>query len=85
MAETSKKEQRFNTGNVLASAFNPVDKSLTTAGFLTGKIGHKIEKVNVNATTEDYSYYDDTTLLYTLRITYTDATKGEFLSAERVV
>lgn len=84
MAETSKKEQRFNTGNVLASAYNPVDKSLTTAGFLTGKIGHKIEKVNVNATTEDYSYYDEGVLLYTLRISYTDASKAEFLSAERI-
>lgn len=84
MANTTKKETPYNTGNVLSSAYNPVDKSITTAGFLVGKIGHKVEKTNVNSTTEDYSYYDTGVLLYTLRISYADAGKTEFLSAERI-
>ena len=84
MGNTSKKETAYNTGNVLSSAFNPVDKSLTTSGFLIGKVGHKIVKSTPDAVTEDYSYYDSDVLLYTYRIIYTDATKAEFLSAERI-
>lgn len=85
MGTTSKKETAYNTGNVLSSVYNPTDKSLTTATFLTAKVGYKIEKTNVDAVTEDFSYYDESTLLYTIRITYTDASKGDLLRAERIV
>lgn len=84
MSQTSKPESVTNQGNVLRAAYNSVDKSITTAGFLTGKIGHKIERVIVDAYTDDYKYYDEANLLYTLRITYSDTAKSEFLSAERV-
>ena len=47
MSQTSKPESVTNQGNVLRAAYNAVDKSITTAGFLTGKIGHKIERVGV--------------------------------------
>lgn len=84
MARTSKKETPYNTGNVLSSTYNSVDKSITTAGFLVGKVGHKIERVIVDTYVDDYKYYDESTLLYTLRITYSDTAKTEFVSAERV-
>lgn len=85
MSVTSKPNAAVNSGNVLAAAYNYADKSITTAGFLVGKVGHKVERTLVNDTTEDYSYYDESSLLYTIRITYTDASRGELLSAERIV
>jgi len=84
MSQTSKQESVINQGNAIRAAYNAVDKSITTAGFLTGKVGHKIERVVVDGFTDDYKYYDETTLLYTLRITYADTAKSEFLSAERI-
>lgn len=85
MSVTSKPNAAVNSGNVLAAAYNKEDKSITTAGFLVGKQGHKVERTLVDDTTEDYSYYDGANLLYVIRITYTDSTKAEFASAERVV
>lgn len=85
MSVTSKRTPSVNSGNVLAGAYNPEDKSITTAGFLVGKVGHKVQKTDVDGVTEDYSYYDGANLLYTIRIVYTDITKEVFLSAERVV
>lgn len=84
MAQTSKPESVINQGNAIRAAYNAVDKSITTAGFLTGKVGHKIERVIVDSYVDDYKYYDAATLLYTLRITYSDVAKSEFVSAERI-
>jgi hypothetical protein len=84
MSQTSKQESVLNSNNAIRASYNAVDKSITTAGFLTGKVGHKIERVIVDSYTDDYKYFDAATLLYTIRITYSDVAKSEFVSAERV-
>jgi len=84
VADSRKPMTERDANQVLKLAFNDVDKSLTTAGFVVGKLGHKIEKVNVSSTVEDYNYYDDAVLLYTVRVTYTDSSKGDLSSVERV-
>lgn len=85
MANTTKKETQYNTGNVLSSIYNTVDKSISTGGFLVGKVGRKITKIDVDSVTEDYEYSENGVLLYTYRMTYTDSTKETFSSVERIV
>ena len=87
MAQTSKLLSNRDANQVLDGAFNDVDKSITTAGFLVGKVGHKIEQAvqttNVANDTLQYSFYDSGTLLYVITVVYTDGTRTLMLSAER--
>ena len=85
MSKTTKEMSEQDYQQTLRGAYNEVDKSLTTAGFVVGKLGHKIVKVNTAATIEDFSYYDGLVLLYTIRVTYTDGTKADLSSVERTV
>jgi hypothetical protein len=89
--KATKPGTRKDYGQVLQSAFNEQDSSLTIATFLTGKIGFKIVRTDTDAEDldgslagDDFSYYDGDTLLYTLRILYSDLEKTIFTSAERV-
>lgn len=66
----------------LQAAFNEEDFSISTGGFLTGKVGRKIEVGGAGAV-ETYTFLEDGDTLYVLTLTYTDATKTTLLSAER--
>ena len=50
--QTSKQEAPLGGSNVLASVFNQVDKSITTAGFL---FGNGSQLTGVNATNASYT------------------------------
>jgi len=71
----------------LRASFNDVDKSLTTNGFLVGKVGHKItlsiSTTNVASDTETYAFSDNGTALYSITVVYTDGSRSQMLSAER--
>ena len=82
MAKTQKELSLKDGNQTLQAAFNDVDDSLTTGGFLTGKIGRRIE-VGGAGSVETYSYIEDGVLLYVLTLTYTDSTKATLVSAER--
>lgn len=88
MANTSKTMSKLDEGQVVKSAFNEVDKSITTNGFLVGKVGHKVElaisTTNVANDTETYTFSDNGTTLYSLEIIYTTGTRDVMLSAERI-
>lgn len=71
-----------DSGQTLQASFNEEDFSLTTAGFLTGKVGRKIEVGGAGAV-ETYSFMEDGDILYVFTLTYTDGTKTTLLSAER--
>lgn len=87
MANTSKRLSDQDANSTLRGAFNDVDFSLTTNGFLVGKVGRKVEQTisttNVANDTEVISFYESGTLLYTLTIIYTNGTRDVLLSAER--
>lgn len=68
----------------LQASFNEEDFSLTTAGFLVGKVGRRIEVGGAGAV-EIYTFIEDGDTLYELTLTYTDASKTTLLSAERTV
>jgi hypothetical protein len=84
MADTSKPQSQLDGNQTLKGAFNQTDASFTVGSFVTAKVGHKIERVAFSATTDDYSYYDGATLLYTIRVIYSSSAKEELNSAERI-
>lgn len=55
---TQKRPTELDANQTLQHSFNDSDKSLTTSSFITAKIGHKITRTIVDATTEDYRYLD---------------------------
>lgn len=88
MSKTTKRSTRKDGMQTLQMAYNDVDASLTTNGFLVGKVGHKvtldIQTTSVTNDTELYSFFDNTELLYQIKLIYTDETKALLISAERV-
>jgi hypothetical protein len=88
MSKTTKKGTRKDGMQTLQMAFNDVDASLTTNGFLVGKVGHKVTLQITTTTTlgdtEVYSFLDNEELLYQIKLVYTDAGKSQLISAERV-
>lgn len=88
MSRTTKKGTRKDGMQTLQMAFNDVDASITTNGFLVGKIGHKVTLEIVTTTiigdSELYTFLDGSEVLYQIKVIYTDETKTQLLSAERV-
>lgn len=85
MSHTTKPLSERDHQQTLRSSYNDVDASLQVSGFLTGKVGHRVEVVNFSATVDDISFYDNAVLLYTLRITYNNSDHDALVSAERTV
>lgn len=88
MSNTLKPVTQFDYQQTLKRSFNDVDHSMTSSGFLVGKVGRKVTQListtTVSNDTVDFSYYEDGVLLYTLRIIYTDGSQNTLLSAERI-
>ena len=55
----------------------------TSNNFLREKLGNNIQVAYPTSTTETYTFRQNTTTIYVLTITYTDATKENILSVER--
>jgi hypothetical protein len=87
MGKTTKKSTRKDGMQTLQMAFNDTDASITTNGFLVGKVGHKVtlEVATTSSSndTEVYTFLDGEQLLYKLKLVYTDSTKTQLVSAER--
>lgn len=89
MSNTSKRLSERDADQTLQSVYNITDASLTTSGFLSAKVGNKITQVvsttSVSGDTSTFSFYDQqTTLLYSLKLIFTDGTQSTMLSAERI-
>jgi hypothetical protein len=88
MGKTSKRSTRKDGMQTLQMAFNDVDASITTNGFLVGKVGHKVTlavgTTNFVNDSEIYTFLDGDQILYQLKLVYTDAGKTQLLSAERI-
>lgn len=85
MANTTKSTTLLDDEQTLTNAFNDSDKSFTTSTFVTAKLGHKITQTAIDPVTDDFTYLDGATVLYTLRVIYTSAAKTILLSVERTV
>jgi hypothetical protein len=87
MANSQKRPSQQDSNQVMQGAFNDVDASLSTNGFLVGKVGRKVDvtiaTTNVADDTEQYEFSEDGVSLYTIECIYTDGTRETLLSAER--
>jgi len=81
---TSKKTPAIGEDNAIRQAFNVEDKSLTVNGFLVGKVGHKIVRNIISPTVDEYSFYDEEILLYTIKVTYNNSNHDDVNEAERI-
>lgn len=88
MADTTKRLSERDYAQALQSSYNQMNATLSVDGFIVGKIGHKvtlaISTTSAVDDTETYSFFDSTTLLYQIKIIYTDGTRNLLLSAERI-
>ena len=88
MTITQKPLSHLDYEQTLQSSYNDVNATLSVDGFLTGKVGRKVELAISTTTiandTETYSFSENGTALYALRIIYTDGTRAQMISAERI-
>ena len=72
---------------VLQASFNDVNSTISTDGFLVGKVGRRIDLAISTTTiandTETYSFSENGTALYTLVIVYTDGNRTTMLYTAR--
>jgi hypothetical protein len=84
---TLKGKSDYDNLQTLGQAFNDVDSTITTNGFLVGLVGRKVT-VTISTTTssndtQSFSFSENGTPLYTLTLIFTDSTYSQLLSAER--
>lgn len=87
MSNTLKGHSEFDNLQTLGQAFNDVDSTLTTNGFLVGLVGRKvtvtISTTTISNDTQSFAFSENGTALYTLKLIFTDATYNQLMSAER--
>lgn len=76
-----------STQNIQRS-YNDVNATLSVDGFLTGLVGRKvvldISTTTVSNDTETYTFSENGTNLYAIKIIYTDGSRQTMISAERI-
>jgi len=87
MSNTTKAPSDLDYSQTLQGAYNDVNSTLSTDGFLVGKVGRKIV-VSITTTsvandTEIYAFSENGTALYTITMIYTDGNRTTMISAER--
>lgn len=85
MSNTTKPISNEDSNNVLRYAFNDKDRTIAVGGFISTKIGHKVTRTVISPTVDDYSFFDGSDLLYTIRVTYNNSSHDEIDQAERTV
>ena len=88
MAKTDKQLSDRDFQQTLRLNFNDVDASLTTSGFLIGKVGRKVD-VAISTTTvlndtATYTFSEDGVQLYKYKLIFTNGGRSELMSAERI-
>lgn len=88
MSITQKPLSHLDYEQTMQSSYNDVNATLSVDGFLTGKVGRKVELAISTTTivddTENYSFSENGTALYALKIIYTDGSRALMISAERI-
>ena len=84
MANTTKPMAKADFEQAIDYAFNPNTRTLGTSSFIVAKINHEINFVEVSTTVQDVQYMDESIVLFTLRLTYTDATRANISNVKRI-
>jgi hypothetical protein len=88
MSNTQRRLTDRDPGQTLMSSYNDVNGTLSVDGFIIGLVGRKVT-VAIQTTTipndsELFSFNEGASLLYQIKIIYTDGTRSQMISAERV-
>lgn len=90
MSQTQKIMSDRDFQQTLKLSFNDVDASLTTTGFLIGKVGRKVE-VTISTTTvlndtATYTFSEDygANILYSYELVFTNGGRSQLISATRI-
>lgn len=83
--DTNKPLSDYDQTQIIQKVFNPTESTLAVGSFIAGKLGHRIERDVISATIDEYSYFDNATLLYTIRVTYDGSDHNNVDAVERVV
>lgn len=70
---------------VLRFAFSDEDRTIAVGSFVGLQVGHKVVRNVISSTVDDFEFYDGSTLLKTIRVTFTNAAHDDLVSAERTV
>lgn len=78
-----------DANQTLQSAYNDVDATISTNGFVVGKVGNKISVVISTTTvpndTVTFTYFADFTVqLYQIQAIYTDSSQSQLISVTRI-
>jgi hypothetical protein len=88
MAVTQKIPSDLDYSQNIQNAYNDVDATLSTNGFLMGKVGRKVivtvSTTTITSDTETYAFSENAVALYSLKLIYTDGTRSVLISAERI-
>jgi len=84
MANSEKNMAEVDAEQALRFAFDNGTKTFAIGSFLGLKIGHRLTQTAVNSSTDDYSYFDGSNLIMTIRVIYTTSTKDVLSSVERI-
>ena len=88
MPITQKPLSHLDYEQTLQSSYNDENATLSVDGFLTGKIGRKVELAISTTTilndTETYTFSESAINLYQIKIIYTDGSRSLMISAERI-
>lgn len=88
MAETTKQLSEYDQQQIFKKVFNPEGGTLAADGFLVGKVGRRVDRALSTTTltddTETFTFSEDGVTLFELQLVYTDGTRAELLSAERI-
>lgn len=84
MSDSTKIPSEFDQVQIIQRVYNKEEKTLAVGSFVAGKVGHKIEREIVSSTIDDFKYYDGASLLYTIRVTYDNASHDNVDAVERI-
>jgi hypothetical protein len=84
MANTTKKQSTSDFEQAMEYAFNDNTRTLGTSSFVVSKVNHELNFVDASPTVQQIQYMDEGVVLFTLQITYADATRASVTNVKRI-
>lgn len=83
MGISNKLRSEYDQTQIIQKVYNPADGTLATGTFLSAELNNNVQVAYPTSSSETYSFYENTDLMYVLTVVYTDSTKASLLSVTR--
>lgn len=87
MGDSSKRMAQKDADQAIREAYNDANTTLGVDGFLVGLVGRRVDIATSTTTsagdTQTFTFSENGTQLYILKLIYTDGTQTTLMSAER--